>query len=43
VDLLPYGRRAIACLLVLFFSTGVLLIGGKLIGEKETEISGLQN
>lgn len=35
---LPYGRREIACLRALLFSIGVLLIGGKLIGEKDNEI-----
>lgn len=35
---LPNGSRAIACSPALLFSIGVLLIGGKLIGEKENKI-----
>lgn len=38
MDRLPYGKGAIASLLAPFFSIGLLLIGGKLIGEKETEL-----
>lgn len=37
MGLLPNGRRVIACLSALLFSIGVLLIGGKLIGEKENK------
>lgn len=43
VHLLPYGRRTVACLPAPLFSTGVILIGPKLIWREKGWDSHLEN